>query len=428
MPRSSLSSMDRPIARPVWRRRPVQLALAGLAAALGGTLLFAYLPAPGTVSVPAQSVDVATVRRSPFQDFLALRGEAVSADSILVSAVTAGRVEQIFVSDGETVAQGARLATLVNPDLTSEVTSRRSELSVRLSEANGLLITLNRSQSEREAQISDVAYALHRAELELQRREQLRQDGIINDAFLRPYEDEVTYQRARLDKARQVHAAEAPVLAAQRRQIEASAQDLRHALRDLDGSLDLLTVTAPATGRLSGFTLKPGQAVKPGDALGELDANESFKVKALVDEYFATRLKPGLPAVARFGDQSLPLALSKIYQQVSDGRVSVEFQFSGQPPALQPGQTMDVRLALGDAADALVVPNGPWLREAGGTAIFVLAADGRRADRRDIAIGRRNPDAVEILGGLKEGDRVLTATRLDRADARHLVLEEGSAE
>jgi HlyD family secretion protein len=428
MPNGSLSPMDRRIIRPAWRRRPIQLALAGLAAALGGAFLLVRLPAPGTVSVPAQSVDLATVRRAPFQDFLALRGEAVSADSILVTAATAGRVQRIVASDGEAVVQGATLATLVNPDLASEVTSRRSELSVRLSEANGLLINLNRSQNEREAQVSDVAYALHKAELELERRQQLRQDGIINDAFLRPYADEVIYQRARLDTVRRDQAAEVPVFAAQRRQIEASIGDLRRALHDLDGSLALLTVTAPASGRLSGFTLKPGQAVKPGDALGELDADGAFKMRAQVDEYFAARLRPGLPAAALFGDQSLPLTLSKIYQQVSDGRVSVEFQFAGKPPPLQPGQTMDVRLSLGDAADALVVPNGPWLRDSGGAAIFVMAADGRRADRRDIAIGRRNPDAVEVLGGLQAGERVITATRLDRTDARHLVLEKGSAE
>jgi HlyD family secretion protein len=133
--------------------------------------------------------------------------------------------------------------------------------------------------------------------------------------------------------------------------------------------------------------------------------------------------------VAQINGKPYALTLSKIYQQVADGRVMIELQFAEAAPAgLQPGQTMDVKLSLGDTAEALLVPNGAWLRETGGSSIFVLEPDGKHADRRDINIGRRNPDSVEILGGLAAGERVLTATRLDKTDARHLTLEEGNRE
>ena len=427
---TNFTSMDRRVARPVWKRRRTLVAAAAVAAllAIGGFAM--TLPASGTVAVPASSVDIAPVKRGPFQDFLALRGEVMPMETYLITASTAGRVESISASDGETLAAGAKLATLVNPDFKVGVTSRQAEVSVRMSEANTLLINLNKSKAESQTLIDDTAYALHKAELELEKREELYRDGIVNDAYIKPYADEVTYQRAKLAQLKANQASDAPALAGQKRQIEASADQLKRNLTELSQGLDALIVSAPAAGRLSGFTLKPGQAVKEGDPLGEIDSGDSFKLKALVDEYFAARLRTGLKANAFINGKPYPLTLSKIYQQVAEGRVMVELQFGDAAPAgLQPGQTMDVKLSLGgDTAEALLVPNGAWLRETGGTSIFVLAADGQHADRREVRIGRRNPDSIEILGGLTAGERVLTATRLDHTDATHLTLNKGNRE
>lgn len=426
---TSFTSMDRRVAQPLWKRRKVQLGAAAAVAvlAIGGFAL--TLPESGTVEVPAASVDMAPVKRGPFQDFLALRGEVMPMQTYLITAQTAGRVESISATDGQSVAAGAKLATLSNPDFKVGVTSRQAEVSVRLSEANTLLINLNKSETESRTQIDDTAYALHKAELELEKREELHRAGIVNDAYIKPYADEVSYQRSKLEALKANQSAEQPVLAAQKRQIQGSAEELKRNLSELAQGLDALMVSAPAAGRLSGFTLKPGQAVKEGDPLGEVDSGDSFKLKAMVDEYFAARLHTGLKAVATIGGKPYPLTLSKIYQQVSEGRVMVEMEFpDALPSGLQPGQTMDVKLSLGDTAEALLVPNGAWLRETGGNFIFVLAADGRHADRRQVSIGRRNPDSVEILGGLSAGERVLTATRLDHTDALHLTLDKGNRE
>jgi HlyD family secretion protein len=422
--------MDRRIARPAWRSRKALLGAGALVAVLGLAGVAISLPASGTLTVPAASVDIAAVKRGAFQDFLALRGEVAPLQTYLITAPAAGRVASISAADGETVAAGAKLAVLANADYSLSIAGRQAEVSVQLSEANTLMINLNHSEADTRTLIDDTAYALHKAELELEKREELYHDGIVNDAYIKPYADEVTYQRTKLTQLKANQAADAPTLAGQKRQIEATAAGLKRNLQELTQGLDALTVSAPAAGRLTGFTLKPGQAIKEGDSLGEVDSGDSVKLKAQVDEYFAARLKTGLKAVAIIGGKPWSMTLSKIYQQVSEGRVAVELQFEDAAPAgLQPGQTMDIRLSLGgDTAEALLVPNGAWLRETGGTAIFVLAADGDHADRRDVSIGRRNPDSIEILGGLAAGERVLTATRLDHTDARHLTLTKGNRE
>jgi HlyD family secretion protein len=426
---TNFTSMDRRVSRPIWKRRKTLLGAAAVVAALAMGGIALTLPASGTVAVPASSVDIAQAKRGPFQDFLALRGEVIPMQTFLIAAPAAGRVASLSAADGETVAAGAKLAILSNSDYALSITGRQAEVLVQMSQANTEMINLTHSEAEAQTLIDDTNYALHKAELELEKREELYRDGIVNDAYIKPYANEVSYQRTKLAQLKATQAAEAPTLAGQKRQIEATASGLKRNLTELTEGLQALTVTAPASGRLTGFTLKPGQAVKEGDSLGEIDSGDSFKLKALVDEYFAARLRTGLKAIAFINGKPYALTLSKIYQQVAEGRVTVELDFAEAAPAgLQPGQTMDVKLSLGDTAEALLVPNGAWLRETGGNSIFVLAADGEHADRREVSIGRRNPDSIEILGGLTAGERVLTATRLDHTDAQHLTLSKGNRE
>ena len=425
---SRASTMDRVVARPAWKRKSSLMAAGVLLAAGIGAALFATLPAAGTVTVAAQSIDTATAKRAPFQDYLALRGEVVPMQTFLLTASVGGSVETVPAADGEIVEAGRKLAVLSNSEFSLGLTSQEAEVSVRLTEANKLLLDLSKAHTDAEAALADVAYALHKGELELEKRQDLFEHGVVNDAYVKPFKDEVIYQRERLTALKAAQAADAPGFASQKRQIEASIEELKKNIRDLESGRDRLTIKAPAAGRLTAFTLKPGQSIKPGDSLGEVDSDNDFKMKALVDEYYAGRISEGLHATALLAGKSWPLTVSKVYRQVAEGRVTIELTFDGGLPAdMRPGQTMDLKLSLGDTAEALVVPNGSWLRDSGGNAIFVIdPAKPDHADLRKVSVGRRNPDSVEILGGLAAGERVVTAARLEHNDARHLLLKKGN--
>lgn len=423
---SPASTMDRIVARPAWRRKPVLLAAAAAVAVAALTTFIVEMPASGTVTVASDSIDFAVAKRAAFQDYLALRGEVVPMSTTFVTAAVAGSVQSVSAADGEKVEAGHKLATLTNSEFSLGLTGQEAEVSVRISEANRLLLDLNKAKTDSDAQLADVAYALHKAELELEKRQDLLDHGVVNEAYIKSYRDEVFYQRERLRDMKAAHDSEAPRIADQQRQIEASAEELKRNLRDIRQGRDALIITAPAAGRLTAYTLKPGQAIKAGDSLGEIDSENDFKIKALVDEYYVSRVATGLKGTALIDGKSWPLTLTKVYQQVAGGRVTVEMEFAGERPAnLRPGATMDVKLSLGDTQEALVVPNGPWLRENGGTAIFVVGSNAEQADVHPVTIGRRNPDSVEILGGLSAGERVVTATRLEKNDARHLLIKKG---
>jgi HlyD family secretion protein len=251
-------------------------------------------------------------------------------------------------------------------------------------------------------------------------------DGIVNEAFVKPYADEVVYQKARLVGLQAAQAAEAPVFAEQKRQIDGSTADLRRNLTEIQQGVAALTLTAPTAGQLTGFDLQPGQAIKPGDTLGEVSAGGVYKLRGQVDEFYAERLAAGLPAAVIKDERTLSVKVTRVLPKVVDGRIAVEFAFDGPAPTgLKPGESLDVKLSLGESREALVAPGGAWLQEGGGRSVFVLDQGGDRADRRTVSTGRHNADSVEILGGLGAGDRVITAARQDLSHIDHLRLKQG---
>jgi HlyD family secretion protein len=419
--------MDRALPKPWWKKRPAQIGAAVVVLAVAGLGALILLPPPGTVDINAQSVDLGDVVRGPFQDYVPLRAEVVPLDTVYLTAQSAGRVDTVIAADGAAVQPGQVLARFSNPDLTLEVSSREADISGRLSDTNTQMMTLRTQQAAREQELADVTYAVHKAEEDLTKRQLLRTQGILNDANVKPYADEVDYQRSRLKALQASDAQDGAFFAGQKTQIAASAGDLRRSLSEVRQGLDALSLTAPTAGRLTDFELKPGQAVKQGDPLGEVDSEGTYKLRAQVDEFYLARLAAGQKATANVHGQTVNVHISKVFPQVTDNHVTVEMQFDGVMPAdLKPGEAIDARLSLGSTQTAILAPSGNWLTDGNGTSVFVVNGD--RADRRAISIGRRNPEYAEVLGGLKPGDHIVTGAAQDLVKAQHLHLTKRSAQ
>jgi len=191
----------------------------------------------------------------------------------------------------------------------------------------------------------------------------------------------------------------------------------------VQSSLDALVIRAPVVGRLTGFTLQPGQSLKAGDPVGQIDSEGDYKLTADVDEFYLGRVTPGQKATAELDGKTVPVTVGRVLPQVTSGRFRVELTFDKPPAAsLHRGESIDVRITLGDTRPAMVLPNGAWLEAGGGTYAFVLQPGGRRADRRAITVGRRNPEQVEITGGLQPGERVVTSGYAAFEKSTHLIL------
>jgi len=423
-----MAGMDRKIARPWWRGRAVLVAVSVAAVAAAGGLAWVSLPPPGTTTTAPDALDVGEVVTGPFQDYVPLRASVVPLDITYITAISSGQVAAVEAQDGDAVTAGQALARLDNPDLVQQVATSEADISGRLGDTGNQLMTLRTSEAQRDQALADAEYALHTAQEDLQRRQRLRDEGMLNDAYIKPYADAAAYQAARVETLKRAQSSDASFFATQRQQIEAQAADLRRSLERVRHGLDGLTIRAPLAGRLTGFALKPGQAVRAGDALGEVDSENSWKLSAEVDEFYLARLTTGLKADANVDGQMAPVHVSKVYPQVHDGHVTLEMMFdSGMPDDLKRGQAIDMRLSLGKTSQAILAPAGSWLNDSNGTYAFVLNARGDGADRRTISTGRRNPDYVEVLGGLRPGERIVTGPLTNYTRAQHIRFRKSDA-
>ena len=117
------------------------------------------------------------------------------------------------------------------------------------------------------------------------------------------------------------------------------------------------------------------------------------------------------------------MRVSKIYSQVKQGRFEVDLVFVDQSPQrIKRGQTFQLRLFLGDASEAILIPNGAFVQDTGGKWIFVVTDDERQAIRRKLRLGRRNTRYIEVLEGLEPGERIITSPYTSYLDMQRLLL------
>jgi HlyD family secretion protein len=416
--------MDRRVVRPHARRQRM-LIYAGAAAVVVAALVVWVLLAPpsNAVSVQRDRIDTAVVQRAPFQDYLPVRAQVAPLQTVFLGAVSGGQVDQVLVADGSEVTAGQVLATLSNPQLKLDVTSREAVIAGQLGDVSAQQLALTRNRIDQQQAIAETSYDLLKANRDLDIRQHLHAQGFESEAGVKTFADDAAYYAARLKALKAAQVQEDAIAARQAAQIDQTGGRLRSNLGVVESSLDALQVRAPVAGQLTNFTLQPGQSLKAGDQVGQIDGEGAYKIVADVDEFYLGRVAPGQSAGADIDGSTYALTISHVLPQVTDGRFRAELTFRGKAaPALHRGEAVDVRITLGDTRPALVAPNGAWLESGGGTVAFVIQPGGRRADRRAVTVGRRNPEQVEITSGLAPGETIVTSSYSGFETYAHLML------
>jgi len=405
-------SMDRRIATSRWRklRRWLPIGVAGLGVCVA-TAAFELVPASGTLSVPAEEITSASAQEAPFQDYLPVRATVAPLHTVFVGAVEGGTVARVAVLDGASVKAGDMLATLSNPQLRLDVTSRGAAIAGQLGQISAQRLSLQQNLTTQDNAIAEASYNLLKAERELDIRRRLHEQGFESDAGVKSFEDETQYYTTRVSTLRQARIRDKAVSERQANEIDQTTARLKSNLDEVESSLDALVLRAPVDGRLTDFLMQPGQSLKQGDQIGQIDSEGAYRLDADIDEFYLGRVAEGEHAGADFDGTDARLTVSRVKPQVSNGQFRSELVFAGQPPAgLRRGESVEIRITLGQTRPALVLPAGPWLEGSGGSFAFVLDASGHHAVRRAIVSGRRNPEQVEIMSGLSAGDRVVTSS------------------
>jgi HlyD family secretion protein len=416
-------AMDRVVA-PSGLSQRTKIAIGAGLVALAAILFYFLAPSAGSQSVAAERLTISTVTKGRFDDFLPLRARVTPLVTVYLDAVEGGRVEQVLVEDGAMVQQGQMLAVLSNSDLQLNLLARQTEVTQQINSMRSQELALSQTRLNNERAIieADLVAAKARRQYEMQRP--LAQKGFVPGKVVRDSQDEFQSARQRASLLRRAQATDERLQSSQLAQLRQSAAALNASLDIARATLDALNLRAPVSGQLTAFSIQVGQSLNRGERLGQIDSAGRNKLVASVDEFYLGRVQPGQIATVEHGGKTYRAKVAKIYPQVRNGAFEVDLHFiDAEPGELNRGQTLQVRLTLGDPTPALLIPDGAFYNETGGTYVFVVAPDGGSAVKRTVRLGRRNSEYIEVLDGLEPGERVITSPYTGFADKDRLDLE-----
>ena len=402
--------MDKPIARPpAWRRYGPYGAAAVLVIAVAAWLLHGI--GISTYRVAADQLTLGTVTRAKFEDYIAVRATVAPLTTFYLTTEQGGGVEQVLAEDGAIVKAGQPLIVLSNTALRLQVASREADISSQINTIEGTKLQLEDTRFKYQSQLLDIEHQLAVLKSDLARDKILLDGNAIAPMLYQQDQEQYRYELKLRDATIVSRDAEQQLRASQLAQLGKTLGWLKDNIATARASLDALTIRAPTAGHLTALDAKVGQSKEAGAVLGQVDSLDRFKLTADVDEFYLGRIALGQTALFSVDDRNYEASVEKIYPQVSDGTFKVDLYFKGPAPdGITVGQAIDTKLELGGAATALMLPNGPFYQDTGGQWAFVLAPDGKYAVRRKIALGRRNPDHVEVLDGLEPGERVIVSS------------------
>ena len=418
--------MDRVVRRPIWRSRRATIALGAAVAvvlALVTVLLFVS-PAKRSVRLPLAQVSIDTVQRGTYHDFTTLQGAVAPRDVVYLDALEGGQVQKILVHAGDRITVGQPLVMFRNTQVELDVLEREGRLVESITQQQSYEKQLEQNRADNEKTLAQIDYNIVRLQRMAEKRDPLLQAGYVSRETAQQVHDELDYNKKIRPVQAQTNERQEALRKEQLPKIHIQMASLENSLKITQATLGDLTVKAPVSGRLTAMDLQIGENRNRGDRLGEITMDSGFKIAAQVDEYYLGRVAPGQTAQIDVNGRSLNLRAERIYPQVKNGAFTVDLSFQGpQPQGLLPGEAVQGKLSLGADKPALVLPAGAFLERSGGDWAFVVSSDGRHADRRRIKIGRRNSEQVEVLAGLRPGERVITSDyqgleKIDRVDLK----------
>jgi HlyD family secretion protein len=411
------SGQDIKLAPPTARRRLV------IASGIGGLVIVALaVIAPflsnwllAEVSVPRERLRLATVRHGDLIRDVSIEGRIVAAVSPTLFASADGTIT-LLVESGKEVTVGDELAHIESPELENRLQQERSTLETSRVELDRERITMRQLQLESQKNSDMAEVALTAAQRELRRNELAYESRAIAEVDLQKAQDDV--HNAELAHAHSVKDMELDLerlnFELRTRELGVERQELLVA--DLERQVEELTIRSPVIGIVGNLQVDQKAAVANNQAVMTVVDLTAFEVEADVPESYADDLGLGMPAEIHVGTAVHAATVIAVSPEIVANQVTTRLRFSATPPGLRQNQRLTTRILLENKPNVLLVERGQFLESGAGRVAYVLDDDIAR--RTNIELGARSLNAVEILGGLNEGDTIITSSveAFERAD------------
>lgn len=373
--------------------------------------------------VDAAQLTVSTVTRGEFNDYVRLNGQVVPIQVVQISPEEGGIVREKVVEEGARVHKGDVILRLSNSDLDLQILNAEAELAEKQNLLRNTQIAMQQDQLNNETESATLDMDVKRRERAYRQNERLAKEKLVSREVWEQSREDYELARRKQGLIRQRLKKDESYRRAQMDQMSDNLDNMRRnvlLVRERKGKLE---VRSAIDGELGLLDVELGQSISAGQKVGQINDLSDFKITAQIDEHYIDRVRSGLPATFERDGKTYRLRVRKVYPEVRSGQFRVDLVFEGTRPAsIRSGQTYYINLELGKPEQAVLIPRGTFFQTTGGTWIFVLDGSGK-AHRRNIRIGRQNPQYYEVTEGLQPGERVITSGYEGFKDNEVLVLK-----
>jgi HlyD family secretion protein len=362
--------------------------------------------------IERDKITISEIKMGQFKEYIPQTGEVQPARTVFLDALEGGNVKRVVRESGSIVKKG---------DLIMEITNLNREIAVLQQEAQ-LVESINRSRDTRLGILTNdlnqrQTLALIDNQLATLKPTHDRQKVLLEKKLISKQEFERTeadfkYNVDRRKFTYEAYKRDSVSRALNLKDMDISEDRMKQNLVSVRTILDNLNIKAPIDGQLSTQThWEIGQAINTGQRMGQVDVVGSFKVRVPIDELYLPRINTGLQATTDFAGKTYTLSIMYVYPNIVGGRFEVDMEFVGEvPTGLRRGQSLRLRIELGQPSEELLLPMGGFYKDTGGNWVFILEAEDQ-AVKRNVRLGRKmGSEYFEVLEGLKPGDRVITSS------------------
>ena len=381
-----------------------------------GALLLVFViyliarPNNKTLRVDKDTVTISSAVKGEFNDYIRISGRVQPMTTIQLSPQEGGIVEKILIEEGSPVKAGDAILILNNDNLDLQILNSEAELAEKENILRNTQIQMEQQKLDVRQNVLEYGTNVERLRRAYEQQKALYEDKLIaKEEYLKAEEDyQLALQKYNLmtERSRQ----DSLYRGTQIDRMEESLENMQLNMSMIRRRKSNLIVKAPIDGELGLLDVVLGQSIAAGTKIGQINSVGTYKVEAQIDEHYIDRVIAGLEATFERQGETYSTVIRKVYPEVRDGKFKADFKFDGeQPDNIRSGQTYYLNLQLGQPEEAVIIPRGTFYQKTGGKWIYVVNKDGNKAVKREIRIGRQNPQYYEVLEGLEPGEKVITS-------------------
>ena len=381
-----------------------------------GALLAAFIvyliarPDNKTLRVDKDALTISTATSGEFNDYIRLSGRVQPMTTIQLSPQEGGIVEQILIEEGSPVKAGEAILVLSNDNLDLSILNSEAELAEKENILRNTQIQMEQQKLDVRQNELEYGIQVERLRRAYEQQKALYEDKLIAREDYLKAEEDYNLARQKYELIRERSRQDSLYRGTQIDRMEESLQNMLLNMHMIRRRKDALIVKAPIDGELGLLDVVLGQNIASGTKIGQINSVGNYKVEAQIDEHYIDRVTEGLEATFERQGDTFSTVIRKVYPEVRDGKFQADFRFDGpQPDNIRSGQTYYLNLQLGQPEEAIIIPRGTFYQKTGGKWIYVVNKEGTKAVKREIHIGRQNPQYYEVLEGLEPGDKVITS-------------------